>query len=419
MHMMDWMFPTSREAIEFFSAVALTTMTGGLLTALWYLVRHMLEKRGRWDTAFRLLKFVLPFYLLPVSYAVLNQLHEKRLFGRGYLFAPSPTLGRVSKMLIALWLAGIGVGVVFLLKDVWLLHRKRRELFPCTSEEEDLFREIYRRMGGKGGRLSLRRSYCWEVPCVTGLVRPVLILPAEGYDRAGLEVIFTHEIAHYLQGDVALEWLAAIMLLFNFYNPMAWLLWGSIRKWSEYACDMSSCRVLGDTKRYFGVIISVAVSASARQRLLSPLSESQNQLAERMRKMKKLSTVKRCSGFAAAMILAGAFLTGSITVSAATLAYGAGYIQLFELTREETEAEPTVRVPVQGYIQTEPTEGVAVRVGETYQITRSMPGIEWKVDPNERVETEPFECSKGDKINIFATISPDTTTIKIYIILYY
>ncbi len=47
MHMMNWMFPTSQEAIEFFSAVALTTLTGGILTAIWYLVRHMLEKSGQ------------------------------------------------------------------------------------------------------------------------------------------------------------------------------------------------------------------------------------------------------------------------------------------------------------------------------------------------------------------------------------
>lgn len=416
MHMMNWMFPTSQKAIEFFSAVVLTTLTGGLLTAIWYFVRHMLEKSGRPDMAFRLLKLVMLFYFLPVSYAVLSQLHKRRLFGRGYLFAPSPTLGHISKMLIALWLAGIGAGVVFLLKDVWLLYRRRKELFPCTREEEALFWEIYKQMGGKGRRLTLRRSYRWKVPCVTGLLHPVLILPAEDYDGTELKVIFTHEIAHYLQGDVALEWFAVLMRLLNFYNPMAWLLWGSIRRWSEYACDMSSCRVLGDTKRYFGVIINVAVSASACQRLPLSLFRNKNELVERMRKMKKHSNVKRCSGFAAAMILAVAFMTSTITVSAATLAYGAGYIQLFELTREETEAEPTVRVPVQEYIQTEPTEGVAVRVGATYQITRSMPGIEWKVDPNERVETESFECSKGDKINIFATISPDTATIKIGLI---
>ena len=183
MHMMNWMFPTSQEAIEFFSAVALTTLTGGILTAIWYPVRHVLEKSGRLNTAFRLLKLIMPFYFIPVSYAALNELRKRRLFGRGYLFWPTPTLGSISKILIAVWLAGIIVGMVFLVKDIWLVHRRKKGLFPCTGGEESLFREIYRRMGGKGDRLSLRRSYRWEVPCVTGLLRPCLILPAEDYSR--------------------------------------------------------------------------------------------------------------------------------------------------------------------------------------------------------------------------------------------
>ena len=211
---------------------------------------------------------------------------------------------------------------------------------------------------------------------------------------------------------MALGWLAVLVPIFHFYNPMAWLFWGSIRKWSEYACDMRSCSVLGDTKRYFGVIMDVAVNASARQKLLSPLFKSRNELAERMRKMKKTNTTRRCSGFVTVMILSAVFLVSSITVSAATLAYGTGYIQLFQLTREETEDEPVIRVPAQEYIQTEPTEGITVRVGETNQLTRSQVGFTWEVGAYERVQTELFECSEGDKVNILGSISPKTATVK-------
>ena len=39
-----------------------------------------------------------------------------------------------------------------------------------------------------------------------GVLRPKVILPVRRYGKDELQVIFTHEITHYLQGAMLLKW---------------------------------------------------------------------------------------------------------------------------------------------------------------------------------------------------------------------
>ena len=98
-------------------------------------------------------------------------------------------------------------------------------------------------------------------------------------------MIFTHEITHYLQGDMLLKWCVLLLHMVHFFNSLAWVLRREVQKWSKYACDIRACSAIGGAKEYFQVIADMALF-SPEGSLAAHLTESKNELAERIERVK-------------------------------------------------------------------------------------------------------------------------------------
>ena len=316
-----------------------------------------------------------------------------------------------------------GLGVFFfalrLFWGAWRLHGKLQELMPCETEVCVRFEKVFRNLGGKRRRLQLFCSYDFAAPCMCGILHPKVILPAKSYEKDELQVIFTHEIIHYLQGDMFLNWSALLLRVVHFFNPFSWLLCREVRKWSEYACDVRACKEIGGAKQYFRVIADMALYSSERV-LAAQLTESKNELVKRMEKMKKMSRNSK-AGFMiklATVTLAGvAFITGSMSAYAATVKSADGYEYLYHLTDVGEEEEYVLWTnEYEEYTEEGNREGIVIRTGEVNQLTHSRVGFEWTVGGGELMETEAFSCEKGDIISVNMGISPDNISVKVGII---
>ncbi len=214
---MDW-------RIELSCGILLISFTGSLCFFLWHLAGWGLERAGLARARFELLKIVVAGFLLPVAYAFLKGRQAAMELGNGYLFARTYGLLLVSRIFLAAWILGIGASMLRLLRDVWRLYRKMRNLMPCEEQVYEQFAAVYRSLGGRGRRLRLFRSYRVSVPCMCGVLHPKVILPVRSYRKDELQVIFTHEITHYLQGDMFLKWIVLLLRALHFFNPLAWML---------------------------------------------------------------------------------------------------------------------------------------------------------------------------------------------------
>lgn len=214
-----------------------------------------------------------------------------------------------------------------------------------------------------------------------GVLRPKVILPVRRYGKDELQVIFTHEITHYLQGAMLLKWGVLLVRAVHFFNPLAWLLCREVQRWSVYACDIRACSAIGGARQYFQVIANMALF-SAEGTLPEQLVESKNELAERIDKVKEMNRNRKKGGMTklAAVGLAGAvYAAGSVSAYAATVKSADLYVYLYHLTTVEEEEEyvPWVDDYVE-YTEEGYAEGIVVRTGEIYRITRSYVGMDDK-----------------------------------------
>jgi len=84
------------------------------------------------------------------------------------------------------------------------------------------------------------------VPHVTGLLRPMILLPAcvlGNLSPRELELILTHELAHIRRHDLWVNLLQRLAETVLFFNPALWYLSHRISVLREYCCDEMTCPV--------------------------------------------------------------------------------------------------------------------------------------------------------------------------------
>jgi beta-lactamase regulating signal transducer with metallopeptidase domain len=77
-------------------------------------------------------------------------------------------------------------------------------------------------------------------PAVTGLWRPVLLLPVqfdESLTAQEARLVLRHELTHLKRGDLPLNALLCLLLALHWFNPLLWLAFFKVRLDREAACD--------------------------------------------------------------------------------------------------------------------------------------------------------------------------------------
>ncbi|MEO5888925.1 MAG: M56 family metallopeptidase [Ferruginibacter sp.] len=79
-----------------------------------------------------------------------------------------------------------------------------------------------------------------DVPCVTGFLKPIILLPAAIVSQLSIqqaEAILLHELAHIKRHDYLVNLIQSIVELILFFNPFAVLLSKAAKKERENCCD--------------------------------------------------------------------------------------------------------------------------------------------------------------------------------------
>ena len=87
--------------------------------------------------------------------------------------------------------------------------------------------------------VSVRQSDTVTVPMVWGLVRPVILLPADAdeWEPERRRAVLLHELAHIQRQDWLIQTIAQITCAVYWFNPFVWLAARQLRVEAERACD--------------------------------------------------------------------------------------------------------------------------------------------------------------------------------------
>lgn len=93
-------------------------------------------------------------------------------------------------------------------------------------------------------------------PAMTGVLRPLLLLPAsfeETFDREERRLILLHEFNHVKRGDLVVNGLVVCLQALHWCNPLVWFAFRRFRADRELACDsavLAGCQ--GDDRSRYG-----------------------------------------------------------------------------------------------------------------------------------------------------------------------
>ena len=244
-----------------------------------------------------LLRMVLPLPgLLPVSQelsqpvavvAVTDQQasqpvpsRENRAAGTEEAIRQSPKVS-LWEAAAAVWLAGF---LLSLGRKAISYFRFRREVEKCSIPAGEMERKILDTLSG-GRKPALLRCTAIHTPMLLGIIRPVLLLPAQTEDDQTLAWIFRHELTHFRRQDILYKWFAAVVLAIHWFNPLTIWMGRELTMRCEGSCDEQVVKGLGQEERktYGKTLIALAGQEMAREvPLTTGMSLGKKQLKNRL-----------------------------------------------------------------------------------------------------------------------------------------
>jgi uncharacterized protein (TIGR03435 family) len=166
---------------------------------------------------------------------------------------------------VALWATGAGLVLLWVLYGVLATSRMRRRGARPTTGWGDEAGAIAAEIGL--GRVRFVESPDASVPFVCGIVRPLVVMPAQVSEWASerLRAVLLHELAHVSRRDCLTQLLARVACAIYWFHPLVWLAAHRLRIERERACDdvVLTSGVLGSV--YGHHLVEIARSAASRR----------------------------------------------------------------------------------------------------------------------------------------------------------
>ncbi|MGH9722493.1 MAG: M56 family metallopeptidase [Bryobacteraceae bacterium] len=165
--------------------------------------------------------------------------------------APSKSRAPLRVPWTAIWMAGttvvlarVGAG----LARVWWWSRKGSPMSLNVS-------------------VQVRESQAIRLPMTWGVVRPVILLPAEAraWSDARIRQVLAHELSHIERNDWLTQMIGHLTCALYWFHPLAWYAAAEARKEAELACDDAVLRAGTAPAEYGATLVDLAKGLNARE----------------------------------------------------------------------------------------------------------------------------------------------------------
>lgn len=196
-------------------------------------------------------------------------------------YAAVISLSRLAVLIWAAGCAGFLLWQIFMhLRFVHKIRRWREAPEPGLPERFEALRA-----GAGVRRISLARCPAISSPMVTGLFRPVLLLPRIDYPPAELEAVLRHELVHAGRHDLWYKLLLLLARAVHWFNPLVHCMARTAAWDLEISCDEAVVAGQGAAfrARYGGAVLSAAAAAGEGAPLTTYFKGSKRAMKERLR----------------------------------------------------------------------------------------------------------------------------------------
>ncbi|HEY9535064.1 MAG TPA: M56 family metallopeptidase, partial [Mucilaginibacter sp.] len=132
-----------------------------------------------------------------------------------------------------------------------------------------------------------------DVPCVTGFIKPIILMPAAITLRLSteeVEAVLLHELAHVKRNDYLLNFIQQVIGILLFFNPFARLVGKIINEERENCCDDMVVRVTGSPFIYVQALLKLEENKQYQWQLALAATTKKYALLNRIERIMKTKT---------------------------------------------------------------------------------------------------------------------------------
>lgn len=397
----------------------MTDITG----TIFFLAGKLLGRRFDKDIIFQrfLTEASIFAFLVPFVYIILYLGERVSIIETGSinLFYGTPLLVTITALLGWLWVG------MFLALLAYRLIRGVRFVKMCRGnipeEDEEIFKVFVDICAGFGieGKVSLCRNDSVEMPCVAYYHGFVVILPLVKYSVKEAEVILSHELCHYLNGDFYLSAIGYLAAQLHVFNPAVHIMMKEMDMLCERHCDRVACKkgkFMFTKQEYFQVILNCLVDdGKKRERYwLFALADDKSDYERRVEYMADFH-VNGGLKKGAAIALAACFLLGS---SITSLAAGDGVANAYEGLTDSTKIEAGAMKDEESgaELHCEPynlnPEDVIFMEDDGIELYKNPLEFVWNLPPGKTVVSAGFKLYEDGKVSVAIAGTPDDVDYK-------
>ncbi|MFG6147577.1 BlaR1 family beta-lactam sensor/signal transducer [Halobacillus sp. B23F22_1] len=196
-----------------------------------------------------------------------------------------------------LWIAGMLV-MIILAMHAWikLWQLKKSASAIANTEILSIFEQCKQRLNVSNS-LVLMESQRIKSPLMFGIFKPCIILPryAEVWlSTEEIKYILLHELHHYKNKDVAINYLTVLFQILYWFNPLIWMAFREMRLDREIACDSAVLHTLNQPQHvaYGNTIIKLADKSRLPKHfaMVNQIASSKKQIKKRMERIAYFKT---------------------------------------------------------------------------------------------------------------------------------
>lgn len=141
--------------------------------------------------------------------------------------------------LLLIWVAGFSLRMMRLIAAVTVQRRRIDEMAEMEDAGWNSSVSFIARQLGVRRAVSTRQSQATSVPMTYGVFRSVIVVPADWqkWSDEHRGCVLSHELAHVMRHDVAIQLFARMVVSFYWFNPLVWFAANRLRIEREFACD--------------------------------------------------------------------------------------------------------------------------------------------------------------------------------------
>lgn len=117
-------------------------------------------------------------------------------------------------------------------------------------------------------KICVKTTDMLNAPMLTGVFRPVLLLPQREIDAQQMRFILLHELTHYKRRDLWYKWFAFLVNALHWFNPLIYLAVRQINEECEISCDLAVTAHMDEAEKagYMGTILQLAAGQQKEEK---------------------------------------------------------------------------------------------------------------------------------------------------------